>query len=78
MKKRTQRIALVTLASYITLFSSRPAHAYLDPSSGSLLLQVILGGTAGLAILGKIFWNRFKELFQFRKHKNADDKKTDV
>ena len=25
------------------------AHAYLDPGSGSMLLQIVLGGTAGLA-----------------------------
>ncbi len=39
------------------------AHAYLDPGSGSMLLQVLLGGTAGLAILLKLYWHRFLLLF---------------
>ena len=31
--------------------------AYFDPGSGSLLLQVILGGAAGLLVFGKYLWN---------------------
>jgi hypothetical protein len=59
------------------IFSTCPAHAYLDPGTGSLILQVILGGIAGIAILGKLFWNRFKALFQFSNHKIDGDKKTE-
>ncbi len=32
------------------------AHAYLDPGSGSMYLQIALGGLAGLGICIKIFW----------------------
>ena len=32
--------------------------AYLDPSAGSMMLQLILGGVAGLAIALKLFWAR--------------------
>lgn len=39
------------------------AHAYLDPGSGSMLLQVILGGAAGLAVLIKLYWQRVLLLF---------------
>ncbi|MDG5467933.1 hypothetical protein P9J64_06285 [Deltaproteobacteria bacterium IMCC39524] len=60
------------------IFSTCPAHAYLDPGAGSLILQVILGGIAGIAIFVKLFWNRFKTLFQFSKHKNAGDEKTEL
>jgi len=30
--------------------------AYLDPSAGSMMLQIILGGVAGLLIALKLFW----------------------
>ncbi|HWN40816.1 MAG TPA: hypothetical protein VNW71_01280 [Thermoanaerobaculia bacterium] len=30
--------------------------AYLDPSAGSMMLQIILGGVAGLMIALKLFW----------------------
>jgi hypothetical protein len=35
-----------------------PAHAYLDPGTGSMILQVLLGGMAGLALAGKLYWHR--------------------
>lgn len=34
--------------------------AYLDPGSGSLFLQLLLGGIAGVAVLGKVVWHRIK------------------
>jgi hypothetical protein len=44
-----------------TLFlgmSATGAHAYLDGGTGSMLLQLLLGGVAGLAIAGKLYWYR--------------------
>lgn len=41
--------------------------AYLDPASGSLLLQLILGGVAGVALVLKLFWHRIQRLFGFKK-----------
>ena len=31
---------------------------YMDPGTGSLLLQLILGGVAGLFVFLKLFWHR--------------------
>ena len=39
------------------------AHAYLDPGSGSMLLQLVLGGVAGLAVLVKLYWQRLLLVF---------------
>ncbi|KAB2967324.1 MAG: hypothetical protein F9K18_04420 [Thermoanaerobaculia bacterium] len=40
------------------LAGAAPALAYLDPAAGSLILQVLLGGIAGLALVIKLFWRR--------------------
>lgn len=40
-----------------------PLVAYMDPGSGSLLLQLVLGGLAGAAVALKLFWSRIKEFF---------------
>jgi hypothetical protein len=32
--------------------------AYFDPGSGSLLLQMVLGGSAGLLVFAKYLWDR--------------------
>jgi hypothetical protein len=39
----------------------RPASAvfaYLDPGTGSMLLQVLLGGIAAIAVGGRVMWQR--------------------
>jgi hypothetical protein len=39
---------------------TQPAHAYLDPGTGSMLLQGIIGGiAAGFAVLS-LTWHRIK------------------
>jgi len=39
------------------------AEAYIDPGSGSILLQLILGGVAGIGVVIKLYWGRIKERF---------------
>ena len=41
--------------------------AYLDPGSGSVLLQALLGGVAAVAITGKLWWHRLLTLLRIRK-----------
>lgn len=45
---------------------TRPAYAYLDPGTGSMILQVVLGGIAGAAVMLKLYWGQFKALFNRR------------
>ena len=33
--------------------------AYLDPGSGSMIVQAIVGGVAAVAVAGKFYWRRF-------------------
>ena len=44
----------------------RPAQAYLDPGTGSILLQVVIGGVAGLGVVVKLYWHRLRSLFGLR------------
>ena len=41
--------------------------AYIDPGSGSMLLQVLLGGAAGVAIVVRIFWYRIANVLGIRR-----------
>ena len=34
--------------------------SYVDPTAGGMLLQVLLGGVAGIAVVIKLFWYRIK------------------
>lgn len=55
----------LALLVVIGLFASEaPVHAYLDPGSGSMLLQVLLGGFAAAGVIVKLYWNRLTSLFR--------------
>ena len=43
--------------------------AYLDGGTGSLILQAILGGTAGMAVA----WKTFRDRLRRRGHRPADE-----
>jgi hypothetical protein len=45
----------------------RALFAYLDPGSGSMMLQVIAGGLAALAVTIKVYWRRLLVFLRIRK-----------
>lgn len=49
-----------------------PAHAYLDPASGSMFLQVLLGGIAGVAVIFKLYWHKLLRLFGLGKREHDE------
>jgi hypothetical protein len=46
---------------FIHLLKNR---AYLDPGSGSILLQILIGAILGLGFIVRAFWGRIKGFFQ--------------
>jgi hypothetical protein len=40
---------------------------YIDPGSGSMILQVLLGGIAAAAVMLKVFWRRVLEFLHLSK-----------
>ena len=50
--------------------------AYLDPGTGSMLLQVILGGVAAVGVAIKLYWHKLRVAFGMgkkEKEESADD-----
>ena len=41
--------------------------AYLDPGTGSMLVQLIVGGAAAAGVALKLYWRRFTRLFRRNK-----------
>ncbi len=49
---------------FLCAFSlSTPAHAYLDAGTGSMILQLLIGGFAGALVVGKLYWQKIKSFF---------------
>ena len=41
--------------------------AYLDPGSGSMILQMLAGGLAAVAVVAKLYWGRLLKFLRIRK-----------
>jgi len=67
---RTIRVALLLLAF---LLVASPAHAYLDPGTGSMILSALIGLAAAVALAVKMFWYRLVGWFRGRGVPAADE-----
>ena len=63
------RFLIVTLL----VLATEPVFAYLDPGTGSMLLQVILGGVAAVAVATKLFWYKIRAAIGLGKKSSAED-----
>ncbi|MGB3838880.1 MAG: hypothetical protein WA930_07180 [Rhodanobacter sp.] len=61
---KLQNILVVTIA-FAAL--SAPAYAYIDPGSGSMIVQGVLAAIAALAMTAKLWWHRLLVLLRVRK-----------
>ena len=68
-----RRFVLFMVLGVVTIES---AQAYLDPGTGSLFIQIILGGVAGLLIAGKLFWHRILVFLRIRKVESKTEQQT--
>ena len=49
----------------LALFVPASAMAYIDPGTGSMLLQVILGGFAAVGVVLKLYWHKIRRALGF-------------
>ena len=57
------KFKIVIILGVSSLGFSGPAYAYLDPGTGSMILQMLLGGVGGFLLVGKLYWAQIKEKF---------------
>jgi hypothetical protein len=50
-----------------------PVHAYIDPGSGSMMLQLLLGGVAGFVVIAKLYWRRLTDRFKSGNRPTSDE-----
>ena len=51
-------LSALPVTAWLFLFGTSSAHGYLDPGTGSMILQIILGGVAGLMVALRLYWHR--------------------
>jgi uncharacterized membrane protein len=65
------KIIFYNILTLLLFFST--AYAYLDPGTGSIILQAILGFLAAISAGFIYYWNKVKNFFltRFKKKKNV-------
>ncbi len=51
------------IVTILFLLYMTDTEAYLDPGTGSMLLQVILGGVAAVGVAVKLYWHKLRVAF---------------
>ncbi len=65
---------LVTIFLCLALVWTPDAHAYIDPGTGSILVQGLIAAIAAIGVSLKLYWHRITRLFSRRSgNENAPD-----
>lgn len=67
----------MTAFAVILIEAPTPAYAYLDPGTGSMMLQALLGAIAGSLVIGRLYWQKIKNFISGTKEDSKDDKPTE-
>jgi hypothetical protein len=65
----------VLVAGFFTLVLPQGVYAYLDPGTGSLFVQVLIGAVLGSLYFIKTYWNRIAKFIISLFNKNSDESK---
>ena len=64
---RMNRFPGAGVAALVFLAGTGTAHAYLDPGTGSAILQGVLGALAAAVVVGKLYWHRLLRLLGLKR-----------
>jgi len=66
---RYLRKGFMLVLLFVLLINTRSVYGYLDPGTGSYVIQIILAAILSLGVGVRIFWSKIKRFF---KKKSAD------
>ena len=52
--------------SCLLIVTSIPAYGYIDPGTGSLIIQSLIGAIAAIGVTMKLYWHKLKVFFSGR------------
>ncbi len=75
------RLFIVGATSLAAGIWALPAYAYLDPGTGSMLIQGIIGAIAAVGVTLKLYWHKIKLMISGRKpkdEKTGESRESDI
>ncbi len=71
--KSSRRRPLLMCVVAVAAMATTPAHAYLDPGTGSAIVSTILGFFAAIAFTVRRYYYRIKAFFRSKTASDASD-----
>ena len=68
------RTATILLGLLLLVFPAQ-AFAYIDPASGTFILQLVIAALAGAVVTVKLYWSKLSEWLQWLTSRAANSKK---
>jgi hypothetical protein len=68
--RKNSRFVSISI-SIVLGMSATPAYCYLDPGTGSLIIQGLIGTIAAVGITLKLYWYKIKSIFSDGKQKDT-------
>ena len=59
-------VYIVFCGVFVMIFTG-PAHAYMDPGTGSMIIQGLIAAVAAAGVTARLYWNRISAFFASRK-----------
>ncbi len=72
-RSRWRGIGAMLAVVIVGLAFASTAEAYIDPGTGSLLLQGVLAAIASIAVAAGVFWERIKSFLRPYRRTSRDD-----
>lgn len=57
------KVIISATALFLLMFSANNAYAYLDPGTGSMMIQALLATIAAVSVFRDVFWRHLRLFF---------------
>lgn len=72
MKQKKLYFSIFYLSIAFNFLSFSKANAYIDPGTGGMILQIIIGGIAAVFVTIKLYWFKLKNFLSKFKNRKKD------
>ena len=77
MRKKPNWAVLCAVLLCVLVLFPPSAHAYIDPGTGSYIIQIAIAGVAAGAFAIKMFWRKIRALFSSNRAQDNSDQDPD-
>ena len=73
MRTKNDLLTIVIIFMGFCFFFPRMAYAYIDPGTGSYIVQMLIAGLMGALFTIKLYWGRIKLFFLSQTNEDTND-----